>query len=216
MNKPLKTFELELIATLVLFCQVVALGQSAGTDPLKPYTKCKSAVPDLQIREVTRRPGKSNPFREVEYNNVKYKVSVRDGYRVMFAFPDLPYFFANVKIEQSAPESFEQDKQILVDQLKFYNTTKQATPMIFSDTALLNGFEHYGLDRGKIDVGGQVGTHVLFHGAKHLIVTIYFLNQSKAVVANNRRFDTVEQYQDIRDKFLSSYSECLKSVADTP
>jgi hypothetical protein len=216
MKKSLNTFDLALIATLVLSCQMVAPGQSADTDPLKPYTKCKSAVPDLKIREVTRRPGKADPFREVEYNQVKHKVSVLDGYRVMFAFPDLPYFFANVKIEQSAPDSFEQDKQILIDELKFYTTTKEATPMIFSDKALLNGFDHYGLDRGKIDVGGQVGIHTLFHGPKHLVVTIYFLNQSKAIFGNNRRFDTIEQYQEIRDKFLSSYSECLKTVADTP
>lgn len=216
MKNPLQPIPLVLIATLVLSCQIYGFAQSANKDPLQPYAKCKTAVPDLKIRETTRRPAKAEPFREVEFNKVTHKVSVIDGYRVMFAFPDLPYFFTNVKIEQSAPDSFEQDKQILIDQLKFYTTTKEATPMIFSDKVLLNGFEHYGLDRGKIDVGGQVGSHVLFYGPKQLVVTIYFLNQSKAVFGNNRRFDTIEQYRELRDKFLSSYSECLKTVADTP
>lgn len=188
---------------------VIVVAQSSKSDPLKPYTTCK--VPGgLKIKEVTRRPAGADRFREVETNK-KEKVSVVDGYRVMFAYPDLPYYYANVKIEQSAPESYEQDKLILIDQLKYYTTTKEATGMIFTDKVLLNDFEHYGLDRDKIDVGGQVGTHVLFYNPGHLVVTIYFLNQSKAIFANNRRFETIEQYRELRDTFLNSYSECLKS-----
>src|SRR5689334_8940635 len=210
MKKPLKTFALALFATLVLCCQIIAPGQSADTDPLKPYTKCKSAVPDLKIREVTRRPKKADPFREVEYDKVKHKVSLLDGYRVMFAYPDLPYFFANVKIEQSSADSYEQDKQILIDQLKYYTTTKEPTAMIFADKTALNGFEHYSLDRDKIDVGGTIGTHVLFYNPKHLVVTIYFLNQSKAAFFNKRRYETIGEYRQLRDDFLNAYSACLQ------
>ena len=86
--------------------------------------------------------------------------------------------------------------------------------MMFTDKTLLNGFEHYGIDRDRIDVGDQVGIHVLFYDPAHLVVTIYFLNQSKAVSLNNRRFVNIEQYQELRDDFLSHYSECLKQVAD--
>jgi hypothetical protein len=134
----------------------------------------------------------------------KQKVSVVDGYRVMFAFPDLPYYFANVKIEQSAADSFQKDREILINQLKYYATAKDTTTMTFTDRVTLNGFDHYGIDRDKIDVGGTLGTHVLFYDSKQLVITIYFLNQSKAVFANNRRFESIKEYREVRDDFLNS------------
>jgi hypothetical protein len=191
-----------------LFCSA----QTTNADPLKPFTLCK--VPgDLKIKEVTRRTA-TDHYREVETDNGKQKVSIVDGYRVMFAYPDLPYYFANVKIEQSIPDHYLQDKETLVAQLKHFTTTKEATAMLFSDQTTLNGFEHYGLDRDKIDVGGQVAIHLLFYDPAHLVVTIYFLNQSTAVFLNNRRFESIKEFQQVRDSFLSSYSECLKGVAD--
>lgn len=200
------------VAAMLPFFPAVVGAQQPSTDPLKPYTACK--VPgDLRIKEVTRRKA-ANQLREVTTDNGKQKVSVVDGYRIMFAYPDLTYYFANVKIEQSAPDSYARDKETLVNQLKHYTGTKEATGMIFTDQVLVNGFEHYGLDRDKIDIGGQVGTHILFFDPAHLVVTIYFLNQSKAVFLNNRRFENIKQYRELRDDFLTHYSECLKRVAD--
>ena len=119
-----------------------------------------------------------------------------------------------MKIEQSAPDSYARDKEVLVNQLKHYSSIKEAHPMIFEDKTMLNGFEHYGMTRDKIDVGDQVGIHVLFYDADHLVVTIYFLNQSKAVLLNNRRYEDIKQYRELSGDFLNSYSECLKRMAD--
>ena len=197
---------------LLISCVLIVRAQSTSTDPLKSYTTCK--VPgDLKIKEVTRRTATGN-YREVTTGNGKQKVSVVDGYRVMFAYPDLTYYFANVKIEQSAPDSYARDKEVLVNQLKHYSSIKEAHPMIFEDKTMLNGFEHYRMDRDKIDVGDQVGIHVLFYDPAHLVVTIYFLNQSKAVFLNNRRYENIKQYRQLTDEFLNSYSECLKRVAE--
>ena len=208
----LRAFQISIVA-LVLSLQVTVRAQTASTDPLNPYTSCN--VPgELKIKEVTRRTAGNN-YRDVMTDNGKQKVSVLDGYRVMFAFPDLTYYFANVKIEQSAPNRYAEDKEILINELKHYSTIKGATGMSFSDKTLINGFEHYGIDRDKIDIGGQVGVHVLFYDPAHLVITVYFLNQSKSIVANNRRFETIQQYQELRDDFLSHYSECLKRVAET-
>ena len=153
--------QLAIVAIALLISSVLIVrAQSISTDPLKSYTTCK--VPgDLKINEVTRRTATGN-YREVTTVNGKQKVSVVDGYRVMFAFPDLPYYFANVKIEQSAPHSYALDKEVLVNQLKYYSAIKEAHPMIFEDKTMLNGFEHYGIDRDKIDVGDQVGTTFSF------------------------------------------------------
>jgi hypothetical protein len=200
------------MASVVLCSLAIVSAESAKVDPLKPYTTCK--VPgDLKIKQVTRRSPGDN-YREVTTESGKQEVSVVDGYRVMFAYPDLTYYFANVKIEQSAPESYTADKKFIVDELKHYSSTKERTAMILTDRTILNGFEHYGIDRDKIDVGGQVAIHVLFYDRTHLVVTIYFLNQSKAVFLNNRRFESIKQFRELRDEFLNSYSECLKRVAD--
>jgi hypothetical protein len=201
------------VATMLAFLPAVVAAQQAGNDPLKPYTACKVVPGDLRIKEVTRR-NTGNQFREVITDSGKEKVSVVDGYRVMFAYPDLTYYFANVKIEQSAPESYARDKETLVNQLRHFTSTKEPTGIIFTDQMPVNGFEHYGPDRDKIDIGDQVGTHVLFLDPAHLVVTIYFLNQSKAVFLNNRRFENIKQYRELRDDFITHYSECLKRVAD--
>jgi hypothetical protein len=210
----LRLFQLLLLTIiLVSFSLLLASGQSSNkADPLKDYTTCK-ASDDLKIKEVTRR-NSGDKYREVTIGKDKYKVSVIDGYRVMFSYPDLPYYFANVKIERSEPGKYAEDKKILVDQLKYYSSTKDTTALIFADKAALNGFEHYGLDRDKIDVGGTLGTHLLFHDPTHLVVTVYFLNQSKAALFNRRRFDNIDEYRELRDDFLNRYSECLKLIAD--
>jgi len=211
----LSFFQLLVLTIIVVGSPLAsARGQSSSNnaDPLKPYTTCKLQG-DLKIKEVTRR-NSGEKYREVTTADGKQKVSVVEGYRVMFAYPDLSYYFANVKIEQSAPDRYTQDKEILVDQLKYYSSTKEATAMIFADKTLLNGFEHYGMDRDKIDVGGQVGTHLLFYDSTHLVVTIYFLNQSKAAFFNKRRFETMKEYSLLRDDFLNRYSECLRLIAD--
>ena len=207
----LRPFKISIAALAVLISSLVSgHAQTASTDPLKPYTACK--VPGgLKIKEVTHRTAGDN-YREVTTDKGKQKVSVVDGYRVMFAYPDLTYYFANVKIEQSDPDSYAADKEILVNQLKYYSTIKEAHPMLFEDKKMLNDFEHYGIDRDKIDVGAQVGVHILFYDPAHLVVTIYFLNQSKAAFFNNRRYEDIKQYREIRDDFLNSYSECLKLV----
>jgi hypothetical protein len=79
---------------------------------------------------------------------------------------------------------------------------------------MLNGFEHYGIDRDKIDVGGQVGIHVLFYDRDHLVITIYILNQYRTELSK-RRFTNIEEYRTLRDEFLDRYSSCLKAIADS-
>ena len=198
----------------------IVSGQSkSNPDPLKPYTTCKMPG-DLKIKEVTRRPKSAEKYREVNTAKGPEKVSVIDGYRVMFAYKDLFYFFANVKIEQSDPASYLQDKERVLSNLEYSASTEKATGIIGTGKTMLNGFEHYGTDRDKIDVGGTLGIHVLFHDANHLIVTIYFLNQEDKTTGSlfwrngRRRFTSIAEAQTLKDDFLNRYSECLKGVAE--
>jgi len=198
----------------------IATAQSkSNTDPLKAFTKCSSQA-DLKVKEVTRRPKSTEKHRYVLTASGKAKVSVIDGYRVMFGYRDLPYYFANVKLEQSEPSSYAQDKEKVVSELKYLSSTKQATGNIFSDKTMLNGFEHYGLDRDTLDVGLTVGTHLLLYDPGHLVITVYFLNQDDrrgagSTAGNVRRFKNLDEYHQLKDDFLNRYSECLQKIAET-
>src|SRR5512132_3948878 len=207
------------ICVLISVSSLVFSQTKATGDPLKPYTKC--TVPgDLEIREVSRYPKSADKFRNVKTSKAAEKVSVADGYRVMFSYKGLYYYYANVKIEQSVPADYLQDKETIISSLKYFATAKEATGMIFSDKSPLNDFEHYGIDRDRIDVGGQVGNHVLFYDPHQLVITIYFLNQddknnlARAILGGGeRKFHNLDEYRSLRDDFLTKYSECLAKVA---
>jgi len=190
----------------------IVSSQSKGdTDPLKPYTTCQLPG-DLKVKEVTRRPKSAEKYREVTAaKGKKERVSVLDGYRVMFGYENVRYYFANVKIEQSDAGSYVLDKERVINQLGHLASTEQATKLILADKTILNGFEHHGIDRDVIDVGGTIGVHVLFYDADHLIITIYFLNQEK----KHRRFVNIDEYRALRSDFLDHYTECLHRVSQS-
>jgi hypothetical protein len=204
-----------LIAVSVLSTNLSRQSQSKS-DPLKPYTTCELPG-DLKVKEVTRR-SKGDNYRYVKTAKGNEKVSVVDGYRVMIAYSDLVYFFANVKIEESDPTRYLEDKEKVINEQKYYSSTKQATEMIFTDKTMLNGFEHYGIDRDKIDVGGQVGIHLLLYDPDNLIITVYILNQDDKNLPKSmlgqRHFHNIDEYRTLKDDFLNHYSACLKRVAD--
>jgi hypothetical protein len=197
------------LIALALPTILLASQSKDDSDPLKPYTTCEMGG-DLKVKDITRRPKSAEKYREVTTDRGNERVSVVNGYRVMFGYEDVRYYFANVKIEQSDAESYAQDKERVINELKHYSSTKQATKIQYHDKQVLNGFEHYGIDRDVIDVGGQVGIHVLFGDTKHLIITIYFLNQEK----KNRRFNNLEEYFALQADFLNRYTECLSVVAN--
>lgn len=173
---------------------------------LKPYLSCKFED-DLQIVETTRRPKSAEKFRLVETASGNRTVSVLDGYRVMFAYPSTPYYFANIKVEQSNPQDYASDKEMVRSELQYSASTKHSTKIIHQDKTLYNGYESYGIDRDVIDVGGVIGTHVLFSAADHVIITVYFLNQG----SENRKFQNIEEYRASKEKFLDRYTRCLKN-----
>ena len=198
-----------LIALLALPTFVRASQSKDDSDPLKPYTTCEMGD-DLKVKDITRRPKSADKYREVSTDKGDERVSVVDGYRVMFGYKDVRYYFANVKIEQSDAGSYAQDKERVIKQLKHYSSTKQATKIHYTEKKVLNGFEHHGIDRDVIDVGGQVGIHVVFDDTEHLVITIYLLNQEK----RKRRFNNIEEYEALKTDFLNRYTECLRGVAN--
>jgi len=54
--------------------------------------------------------------------------------------------------------------------------------------------------------GGVLGLYLAFDDKTHIATTIYLLNQE----AYARKFQTIEQYQQLRDTFLKTYLACIR------
>lgn len=188
---------------------VTAQNLGGKFEPLKSYLSCKFED-DLQVKEINRRSKSAESFRTVETAEGSKKVSVIDGYRVMFSYPKTPYFFANVKVEQSSPQDYAKDKETVIEEIKYLPSMKNAlVPMVYGGKRDLNGYGTYGADREVIDKGGVLGVQVLFSDTEHVIITVYFLNQGR----EKRRFQNIEEYRVLRDRFLNQYTSCIKEAA---
>lgn len=126
---------------------------------------------------------------------------MKAGVRVMFAYPNTD-FYANVKAELLPSTNYAQLKQFLLDNFQYIAHDNIVNSSL---AAPLNGLEAHGLDRDKLE-GGVLGIYLLFDNSAHVVTTIYFLNQEP----QNRKFQTIEEYRQLRDRFLASYSGCIR------
>jgi hypothetical protein len=69
----------------------------------------------------------------------------------------------------------------------------------------LHGFEVHGNDLRKLE-GSVLGMYVLFDDKAHVATTVYFLNQQ----AWQRKFQTMDEYGQLRDRFLQRYTGCVR------
>jgi hypothetical protein len=192
----------------LLFCalQAAVSGQTTNPSSLKPYLSCQFED-GLKIIETSRhrQATSSDKFRTVETNGVEQKVSVVDGYRIMVAYPKTHYF-ANIKAENSNPDDYEKDKETVIANLKVITATagdiESKEPIKIS----YNGFEGYSSSRKTLNMG-TLGIVMLFSDTRHQILTIYLLNQEP----KHRKFQTMEEWQALRESFLNRYTACIKS-----
>jgi hypothetical protein len=164
-------------------------------------TNFTAALPD-------RLPETSEKVRQVKTENGEVEVTRIDGYRVLYN-NDKRVPFINLKVELSDPNSYENDKKRLLDNLKYLNAhstgmeTKELIELNF------NGYKISGLSRGTIETGSTLGIFIMFPGNG---VTVYFyFNNLKPDVRN---FESVEDYKKQRDRFLEEYTNHLTTCSD--
>jgi hypothetical protein len=148
-------------------------------------------------------PAVGTHHRPLMFDDVADSVSVQTGHRVMYAFEDAGYFFANVKIERSNPLEYERDKEVIVRQLRTIDGGNG-----FLGRRDMHGMPVFGSETDTLDRGGTIGIHTAFLDADHVVVTVYLLNQGK----KNRRFNTIEEYRALRDRFLDDLTACVASA----
>ena len=169
----------------------------APTSDLAPYLSC-SFADNLQIDEINER-NCSRKIRAVYINGQFNPVSVIEGYRLMFKYPERPYYFANVKVEKSDPVLFSTDKEVVIRELEYLHPDVTVSE--------INGYKHYGIDNTNIDSSGGIGKHILFSETDNVIMSFYFLTQGK----EKRVFNNFSEYEATRDNFLSTYTKCINS-----
>jgi len=182
---------------LPLLASQLSAQSVAGT--LEPYTSCRFSD-GLQIVQVDTLPSDVHS-RPVETDSGSHQVELDAGVRVMFAYPDTD-FYANVKTELLPSANYSQLKQIVLDGLQHLAPGNTINVSLKSP---INGLEAHGLDRNKLD-GGVLGVYLFFDNTAHVVTTIYFLNQEP----QSRKFQTLDEYRLLRDRFLDSYSSCIQ------
>lgn len=187
------------VAFFVGLSPVLTAQAEPESDALVPYVSCQFSD-GLQIVETDPlAPGITS--REVDTDSGSRRIDMKAGVRVMFAYPDTD-FYANVKAELLPAANYPQLKQFLLDNFQYLAHGNIVNSSLHSP---LNGFEAHGLDREKLE-GGVLGIYLLFDNSAHVVTTIYLLNQEP----QSRKFQTIEEYRQLRDRFLVSYSACVR------
>jgi hypothetical protein len=176
-----------------------------GAAVLAPYSSCQFQDGLRVVRVDPLRPGVTS--RSVETDSGPRQIDMQAGLRMLFAYPNTDYY-ANVKAELLPAANYPQLKQFLLDQFQHLSHEKMVN---VTPRSPINGFEVHGLD-GKILKGGPLGFYLLFDDSANVVTTIYLLNQRP----KRREFQSMEEYSDLRDRFLNSYTACIRTNQKQP
>jgi hypothetical protein len=205
------TMRLSLLETALLLCSVAVAAQITPPSQISPsdaaaalhdYESCSfddgleivkvdSLPPGLQERTITTLEGPK-------------VVHILDGRRILFAYGLSGNPFANVKPELLPSDTWTTQKSNLLDEIQ---AMQRADFTMRPNTTLpetMHGVEVHGFDRTDLN-GGTLGFYLLFDNARHVATSIYLLNQQPLT----RRFQTIEEYRNLRTRFLAAYTGCV-------
>jgi hypothetical protein len=167
---------------------------------LQPYIHCDGFAGGVRGVTLDRRPPTAEPWREVSSGGTTWRVSVVEGYRVMYSYPRT-YPFANLKAERSDPSKYAEDKQLVMRSVAELASVDGNTELIdFANQSFS------GQTVTKKELGGStLGITQIFSDRDLVIVTIFFLNHAP----QDRRFQTYEEFISLRDDFVRGYMECV-------
>jgi hypothetical protein len=188
-----------------------AFGQQLSTDydaVFQTYTSCRFSDGLTVVETTPLAPGIS--ARTVDTSKGPKQVEMVAGKRVMFAYPGKD-FYANVKVEILPQKNYAEMKQTLIDNFDYILASGNDNGRNYSLKPMLHGFDIRGLDRDKME-GGVLGLYLLFDDVSRVVTTIYFLNQDP----KDRSFQTMDEYRVMRDKFLDSYTVCVRTKDSKP
>lgn len=142
--------------------------------------------------------------RPIRTANGMQNIELEAGEQVVFAYP-LTDDFANAKVELLPADRYAALKQTLIENVHFLEHERGGPTPALALPVGLHGFEVHGNDRQRME-GDVLGMYVMFDDRAHVATTIYFLNQH----AWMRKFRTMDEYGKLRDKFLRTYTGCVR------
>jgi hypothetical protein len=167
---------------------------------MQAYVHCDGFAGGVRGVTLDRRPASAAPWREVGFGAKTERVSVVDGYRVIYSYPRT-YWFANLKAERSDASRYDEDKRIVTESFVALASADDNTVLTsFSD----RGFAGQTLTKKELG-GSTLGITQILSDEDSVIVTIYFMNQQP----ENRAFQTYEEFIALRDDFVRGYVECV-------
>ncbi len=222
----IKTFARLLLPLLPLLMLATLMSQASAADiPVPPaFDKLvpRSFADGLQLVEVRQRLADSPSWRSAGYD----KVSVIDGVTAMYAYPGSGYF-ANVKIEKSAPGSYERDQAIVSAALEhaYAQSRPAVAAWLHSHPAIkeqvdriVAGRDYVELERGSYkgvdylvltqnamlaNPSGMPSQLQIFVPRDGLIVTAYLMKQ------RTTKFRTLGEFRQSQRAFIEGYIDFL-------
>ena len=208
---PLPAMRLLALALAVIFSAATAPAQSGPVSPqtatatstaLRNYESC-TFDDGLEIVKIDSLPPGMQE-RTINTTHGQKTVHMLDGRRIMFAYGLSGDSFANVKPEILPATSWQQDKENLLDEIQAMLHADFNTRPGTGLPRAMHGIEVHGLDRTELK-GGTLGFYMLFDNAHHIATSVYLLDQEPLT----RHFQTIEQYRDLRTRFLDRYTGCV-------
>jgi hypothetical protein len=209
---PLPAMRLPSAAIAALLCSVSMSAQSTPAAPQNSSADYAMALHDyesctfqdgLQIVKVDSLPPGVQQ-REIETTHGPKIIHMLAGRRIMFAYGVGGDFFANVKPEVLPAATWDTDKQNLLDEIAQLLASQPGTVRNTNLTDTLHGLEVHGIDHAELK-GGTLGFYLLLDNERRIATSMYFLNQQPLT----RRFQTVEEYRNLRTRFLAGYTGCI-------
>jgi hypothetical protein len=157
----------------------------------------------LQIVKIDSLP-KGVQQRTVDTTQGPKTIQMVAGRRIMFAYGVGGDFFANVKPEVLPDDTWATEKQSLLDEIAAMLAADHNTMPNTSLPQTMHGLELHGWDRTELK-GGTLGFYLLFDNEHHIATSVYLLNQQPLT----RRFQTIDQYRQLRTRFLATYTGCI-------
>jgi hypothetical protein len=174
---------------------------------LQSYVHCDGFAGGVRGVTLDRRPQTAEPWREVGLSGKKQRVSVIDGYRVMYSYART-YPFAHLKAERSDASRYIEDKGIVA--LNLVEMAKADESLVLVNFSYRD-FSGQTLTKREL-AGHALGIVQIFSDEDLIIVTVYFLNQAP----ENRRFRTYEEFISLRDAFIRGYIDCVVTKRSVP
>jgi len=174
---------------------------------LQRYIYCDGFADGVRGVMLDHRPPNAEKWREVGVGDRRERVSVVDGYRIIYSHPRT-FAFAKLEVERSDPLKYSEDRRIVTHYLE---------DMAARDgNVTLTSFADRGFDGRTVTKKALGGTTIaltqIFSDQDAVIVTIFFLNQ----LPEYRKFQTYEEFIALRDSFIHGYLDCVAGNAQRP